>query len=46
MPTRLIDGQTYVEESIVFQWKRERLEAWPVHQYRMRKLLAEREDQA
>lgn len=39
MPTRLIDGQYYVEEEIAFQWKRMKLADNPVIQQKLRGML-------
>ena len=38
MPTRLIDGQNYVEEETLLAWWRDRLNAWPIWQQKMRKM--------
>lgn len=40
------DGQRLrvVDEQVLLAWWRDRLTAWPPHQYRMRKLLAEPDD--
>ena len=38
MPTVLRDGKRYVEEETLLAWWRERLNNWPAHQYRLRKL--------
>lgn len=42
------DGQKVrvVEESVLLAWWRDRLAAWPPHQYRLRKLLAEEDDES
>lgn len=33
-----------VDESVLLAWWRDRLSAWPPHQYRLRRLLAEDDD--
>jgi hypothetical protein len=43
MPMPLRDGRRVVREDVLLAWYRERLQAWPIHQARMRKArLAER----
>ena len=47
MPMRLNDeGMREVELEVLKKWWRERMKAWPPHQYRMRRLRQENADQA
>lgn len=41
MPMTMFDGQMFVEESVLLAWWRDRLNASPVHFYRMRALARE-----
>lgn len=43
MPMVLRDGRRMVREDVLLTWWRDRLDAWPVHRYRMRRLLATQE---
>lgn len=43
MPTRLINGQTYIEEETLLAWWRDRQDAWPIWQQRLRVMLREQE---
>lgn len=38
MPTILRDGVRYVDEETLLAWWRDRMQAWPIHQQRMRVL--------
>ncbi len=39
MPTTIRDGRRMVREDVLLAWYRDRLQAWPVHRWRMRRLL-------
>jgi len=43
MPTRLIDGQYYVEVETAFTWKRMKLADNPVWQKKLRKMIKDQE---
>lgn len=40
MPMRLRDGERVVDEEVLLAWWRDRLDNWPAHQYRMRRITA------
>lgn len=39
MPMGVVNGFRVVEEDVLLKWWRERLQNWPTHQWRMRKLM-------
>ncbi|MFM2719086.1 hypothetical protein [Microbacterium mcarthurae (nom. nud.)] len=39
MPMRWRDGERVVDEEVLLAWWRDRLDAWPAHQYRLRRIV-------
>lgn len=44
MPMGLVNGFRVVEEDVLLAWWRDRMAAWPPHQYRLRKAAQQAHD--